>query len=154
MGGNRRLIAPCAQTGANLTTPAGLDDFIANWKNDGLNLKPAFLEYLDFLKQQPGASLDFKMRPGISYSLRVKNAAQTKRDLYALIDVIDDDPDNRWLSVCFYADMVDDPDELGDFVPAGLLGEDARCFDLDEDDLAMRGYIQDRLKEAGRKAAQ
>ena len=58
------------------------------------------------------------------------------------------------LSVCFYADMIQDPDELGDFVPGGLLGEDACCFNLDENDEAMRDYIRARIVEAAISAAQ
>ncbi len=63
-----------------------------------------------------------------------------------MVDVIEDDP--RWLSVCFYGDSISDPDEKGDFVPKGLLGEDAVCFDLeayDEEDL---GYLEGRIDEA------
>lgn len=65
-----------------------------------------------------------------------------------MVDVIDDDPANRWLSVCFYGEMISDPDENGDFVPEGLLGEDALCFDIDawEDDLLV--YVEKRLDEA------
>ena len=50
--------------------------------------------------------------------------------------------------------MIQDPDELGDYVPAGLMGEDACCFNLDEDDDAMRAYIADRITEAARSAAE
>lgn len=130
-----------------------INDFLAAWQIDQLALKPAFTEYLDFLSAEPGVSLDFKQRPGISYSLRAKNAAQKKRDLFVLVDIVDDEPESRWLSVCFYADMVSDPDEMGDFVPAGLLGEDAICFNLDQDDIATREYIRERLQEASNKAA-
>ena len=49
--------------------------------------------------------------------------------------------------------MITDPLELGDFVPRGLMGEDARCFNLDEEDDAMRAYIADRLRESASKAA-
>ena len=45
-----------------------------------------------------------------------------------MVDIIDDDPADRWLSVCFYDELVDDPKGLGDEVPGGLLGEDAKCF--------------------------
>ena len=50
--------------------------------------------------------------------------------------------------------MIQDPDELGDYVPAGLMGEDACCFNLDEDGDAMRAYIADRIAEAARSAAE
>lgn len=130
-----------------------LESFISGWGTDNLGLKPAFLEYRDFLARYPGVSLDFKARPGVSYSLRAKHGAQKQRDLFALVDVIDDEPDSRWLSVCFYADMVADPDEFGDLVPQGLLGEDALCFNLDENGMALTSYILDRLREAAESAA-
>ena len=72
---------------------------------------------------------------------------------FVLVDVVDDEPEARWLSVCFYADMVNDPDELGDFVPSGLMGKDACCLNLEEDDPAMRDYILARLGEAAASAA-
>ena len=34
------------------------------------------------------------------------------------------------------------------------MGEDACCFNLDEDDDAMRAYIADRIAEAARSAAE
>lgn len=130
-----------------------LDAFIAGWTRDNLHLKPAFLEYRDMLEALPNVSFEFHARPGISYSLRAKSAAQSARPLFVLVDVVDDEADSRWLSVCFYADMITDPDEIGDFVPKGLLGEDATCFNLDEDNQAIQGYIADRIKEAAQKAA-
>lgn len=131
-----------------------LDQFIASWQVDPLNAKPAFEAWHDLLQSQAGTSLDFKPRPGISYSLRAKNAAQKDRDLFVLVDVVDDEPESRWLSVCFYADLVDDPEERGDFVPGGLLGADAICFNLDEDDPEVRKYITERIREAAKRAAQ
>ena len=127
--------------------------FEAAWREDPLNVKPAFEAWEAFLGGLADVSLDFKARPGISYSLRARHAAQKDRELFVLVDVVDDEPASRWLSVCFYADMVTDPDELGDFVPQGLMGADAMCFNLDEDSAAMRDYIAARLAEAARNAA-
>lgn len=124
-----------------------IEEFLAGWQTDPIAAKDAFLLYRDFLNGSGGISLEFNPRPGISYSLRGKKA-KAERELMALVDVVDDDPQNRWLSVCFYADMVQDPDGLGDFVPGGLLGEDAMCFNLDENDPKVRDYILARLKEA------
>ena len=122
--------------------------FTADWKADPLHVKPAFEAWGEFLAGLDDVSLDFKARPGISYSLRARHAAQKARELVVLVDVVDDEPASRWLSVCFYADMVSDPDEKGDFVPQGLMGEDAMCFNLDEDSPEMRDYITARLAEA------
>ena len=133
--------------------PQDVRDFLDHWQADPLKAKEAFVVYKDFLVGLSGVSLDFKARPGISYSLRARHEAQRKRELFVLVDVVDDEPESRWLSVCFYADMITDPDEKGDYVPEGLMGEDACCFNLDEDDAAMRAYIAARLAEAVRAAA-
>ena len=69
-----------------------------------------------------------------------------------MVDVIEDEP--RWLSVCMYQDLVSDPDEEGDFVPGGLLGEDAICFDMETASDTQLAYIRERIDEACAKAAQ
>jgi hypothetical protein len=69
------------------------------------------------------------------------------------MDVIDDDPENRWLSVCFYPDMITDPEEKGVLIPLGLLGEDGYCFDLEEWDADYLQYLETRLNEAREKAS-
>ncbi|MBQ7617312.1 MAG: hypothetical protein IJS50_00395 [Desulfovibrio sp.] len=125
-----------------------LESFLENWQIDPLKTKKALVAYYDLLRG-PSVSFEFKARPGISYSLRARHAAQVKpRELFVLIDVIDDEPNERWLSVCFYADLVTDPKDLADFVPKGLLGEDALCFNLDADDQNLRNYVAERLSEA------
>lgn len=131
-----------------MTDSQSINTFIEEWKIDPLNVKPALIDYMNFLESDPDIVTDFKSRPRISYSLRAKNISQKNRDLFVLIDVVDDDPQNRWLSICFYADLVTDPEEKGDVVPAGLFGEDAICFNLDEDNKDMRSYIKTRMKEA------
>lgn len=129
-----------------------LSSFMENWQEDPIKAKVAFIDYLELLDSNPDIHTEFKARPNISYSLRAKHKAQKNRDLFVLIDVVDDDPKNRWLSVCFYADLVTDPDEKGDIVPDGLNGEDALCLNLDEDDDQMRSYIKIRLQEAIQKS--
>ena len=125
--------------------PNELATFLENWTTDPNNAKDAFVRFKDFLLTTPDVRFDFKARPGVSYSLRAANAKNDERPLFVLVDVVDDEPEARWLSVCFYADMVNDPDELGDFVPSGLMGKDACCLNLEEDDPAMRDYILARL---------
>jgi len=67
-----------------------------------------------------------------------------------MVDVIEDV--SRWLSICFYNDMIVDPEEKGDFVPEGLLGKDAVCFDIEQLDDTFILYIESRLDEAYGKA--
>ena len=135
------------------TAQQEVNAFLDAWITDPNNAKAAFSGYREWLAAQPGVSLEFKARPGVSYSLRAVHDNQKERPLFVLVDVVDDEPEARWLSVCFYADMVNDPDELGDFVPSGLMGKDACCLNLEEDDPAMRDYILARLGEAAASAA-
>lgn len=128
------------------------DQFIASWENTSQEMKNVYVDLKEFLEGLDGVSFSFKGRAGVSYSLRPKHENQKDRELFAMVDVIDDDPEERWLSVCFYGDLVTDPDEMGDLVPEGLLGEDGYCFDLyeaDDDDVK---YLKERLAEACKNA--
>jgi len=69
-----------------------------------------------------------------------------------MVDVIEDNP--RWLSICFYGKMITDPESRGDFVPGGLLGENAVCFDVEKRDEELVRYIENRLDEAWRSSSQ
>jgi len=126
--------------------------FIDEWKEDALGLKPAFLSYYEGLKERDGVTLLWVERPGVSFSLRGTHENQTDRPLFVMLDIIDDDPGQRWLSVCFYGDMITDPDELGDLIPGGLLGADGYCFDISEQDDELREYIGIRIQEAYKNA--
>lgn len=130
-----------------------LNNFIEEWKDNDTKTRQAFMELVEHLNTLPDTRLDFNARPGVSYSLRPRHAAQDKRPLFAMVDVIDDDPQERWLSVCFYGEMVSDPEESGDLVPEGLLGEDGYCFDLYEYDTEEMAYLKSRLTEAHAAAA-
>lgn len=127
-----------------------IEKFLEGWTKDGSNMKPVFERFLALFAESPGIGLDFKERPGVSYSLRAKHENQKNRNLFVMVDIIDDDPENRWLSVCFYGDMVSDPEEMGDLVPGGLLGEDGYCFDLSDGEDAP--YIEERIREAMKAA--
>ena len=128
-----------------------LDEFLANWPDTADGARAAFVALKEHLERLPGARLDFVARPGVTYSLRAKHEAQKQRELFVMVDVIEDEP--RWLSVCFYRDLVSDPEALGDEVPGGLLGEDAVCFDLESADAARLAYIRARIDEAHAAAA-
>lgn len=128
-----------------------LEQFLTTWED--CPAKEAFGVLRESLMAVPGVVLSTKLRPGVSISLRGGHPNQQGRELFVMVDIIDDDPDNRWLSVCLYDDLVSDPEGLGDFVPQGLLGEDARCFDLDEADVDTVAYVAARIREAGERAA-
>lgn len=127
-----------------------LQSFIDGWEDTQERNREAFERLKTFLGNMDGVTLDFIPRPGVTYSLRAVHKNQTKRTLFVMVDVIEDSP--RWLSVCFYGEMVSDPEEQGDFVPEGLLGEDALCFDIDEYDDDLLQYIESRLDEACQSA--
>lgn len=130
-----------------------LDDFIHTWKADAKGIKPVFLQLYAYLQSLTDVTLAYKGRPGVSHSLRARHKGQRKRPLFVLVDIIDDAPSARWLSICFYADMVSDAEERGDVVPGGLSGEDARCFDVDGPGEGIEAFLLERLREAHEKAA-
>lgn len=127
-----------------------LDLFLKDWKPDPQDMKAVFIRLKERLLGKPLADLSFESRPGISYSLRagVRGSGKGPGGLFALIDVVDDDPWNRWLSVCFYEDMITDPEGAGNLIPEGLLGKDGFCFDLDGQELVKVSYIEKRIDEA------
>lgn len=122
--------------------------FMDAWRDDSLGMKPIFRDLLNTLVEKEHVRIEFVERPGISYSLRGIHERQNDRPLFVMIDIIDDDPMARWLSVCFYGDMIEDPDERGDLIPEGLLGSDGTCFDIVESDQALKEYVGQRIQEA------
>jgi len=123
--------------------------FLQEWSAGEVKPMQKWFQLLfDTVKEMEDVDLQFVARPGVSYSLRPKNKNQKERDLFAMIDVIDDDPDERWLSVCFYGDMISDPEGRGEVIPGGLAGSDGYCFDMFEDDEGLARYLVDRLTEA------
>ena len=135
----------------NEKTEQELNTFVEEWSEAENNNKETFIHFREYLSKKEGVVLDFIARPGVTYSLRAAHREQKEKDLFVMVDVIEDV--SRWLSICFYGNMISDPDEKGDFVPGGLLGEDAVCFDLEEQNDALVRYIEERLDEAYQKAA-
>jgi hypothetical protein len=133
---------------------ADMAGLLESWTEDPGNVKPAFNNLRDILSKKKKAVLYFKSRPGISHSFRayVPRSGDTDDRLFVMVDIVDDDAENRWLSVCFYGDTITDPDEAGDLVPGGLLGEDGYCFDLYEYDDATISYLKERIDEAHRNS--
>ena len=123
-----------------------LKTFLEEWPETPEKNRAVFLHCKEYLEQKENITSVFIPRPGITYSLRVGHSEQKRRNLFAMIDVIEDTP--RWLSVCFYAEMITDPERKGDEVPGGLLGEDAVCFDIEAWDEERIRYIEARLDEA------
>lgn len=135
-------------------TAADLQAFLKDWTAQGGGAARKALQMIltriDFLGD---TDIQFLARPGISHSLRLRRLDQSARPLFLLLDVVGEKSAERWLSVCFYADTVSDPQELGDFVPGGLLGEDGLCFDVDGKDAELLEYVARRVEEAHLVAA-
>ena len=125
-----------------------IQNFIDGWAHDELQTKSIFQRLLQQLVAMDKTKIEFNQRPGISYSLRGIRPDRNDRPLFVMVDVIDDDPKERWLSVCFYGDMIEDPDERGDLIPEGLLGSDGYCFDISEPDDRLAAYVGQRIQEA------
>lgn len=123
--------------------------FLDTWDDTPERNKQGFIRLMNLLLDAQGVALTYHPRPGLTYSLRASHP-QYNRPLFVMIDVIEDQP--RWLSICFFCDMIHDPEEKGAFVPGGLLGEDALCFDLETCSEEGLQYVEDRLKEACRLA--
>ena len=134
---------------------AEIESFLQEWEKGGDEPMQKWFQLLfTTAKEMDGVGIEFVARPGVSYSIRPKHQNQKERDLFAIIDVIDDDPAERWLSVCFYGDMISDPEERGEVIPGGLAGSDGYCFDMFEDDKNLGEYLVARLLEAGAAAQQ
>lgn len=132
-------------------TEQELNAFIEKWEETAERNKETFVRFREYLSKKEGVILTFIPRPGVTYSLRASHTGQVKKELFAMVDVIEDTP--RWLSICFYGEMITDPEQRGDAVPGGLLGEDALCFDLEKWDEELICYIEARLDEACGNAA-
>ncbi len=132
-------------------TQQTLTEFIDEWEDTPEKNKQVFLHFKEYLGGKEGVTLNFVPRPEVTYSLRAVHANQREKELFVMVDVIEDSP--RWISVCFYGEMISDPEERGDFVPGGLLGEDAVCFDFEERDDELIKYVEARLDEAHQSAA-
>lgn len=129
-----------------------LNLFLDDWEETPERSREVFLHLKECLNKKDGVTLSFVCRPAVTYSLRAVHKNQKRRELFVMVDVIDEDP--RWISICFYGEMINDPKERGEFAPGGLLGEDAVCFDVAEWDDEVIRYLEARLDEAYQSAAE
>ena len=72
-----------------------ISDLLNGWAADDNGIKAAFIEIVELLESLEGLVYSFKSRPGISHSLRASIDNREKK-LLTLMDIIDDDPANRW----------------------------------------------------------
>ncbi len=129
-----------------------VDAFLGDWDKEPMH--DAFARLFRCVATMPDVELQFVSREKVSHSVRVRHVVQKERNLFGMIDVIDDNPEERWLSVCFYGDLITDPEERGEVIPGGLGGEDGYCFDMYQAEEDVIVYIIERLTEAWENAAQ
>jgi hypothetical protein len=129
-----------------MTVEQEIELFIEQWPTEPGNCREVFLALYQFLQELEKSRLSFHARAGITYSLRAAHKQVTDKELFVMVDVIEDSP--RWLSVCFYEQMVTDPESRGDSLPGGLLGEDGLCFDIESGSDEMLDYLKQRIAEA------
>ena len=122
-----------------------LESFLNDWTDDPSGVKKAFLRFKSVLEGLCDVSVTFVPRPPASYSLRAE--PPRGRPVITMVDVASL-AGERFLSVCFYADTITDPDERGDLIPGGLLSKDGYCFDVDSDDADAVAYVEARIFEA------
>ena len=72
-----------------------IDSFLEAWEGRSQQTKKSFVRLLKHLAGKEGLTFGFKARPGVSYSLRARHNCQNTRELFVILDVIDDDPENR-----------------------------------------------------------
>ena len=128
-----------------------LEQFLEQWPSAEAGLKKSLLAYRQGVLDMQGVGESFLPRPGVSYSLRWDldpKPEGREKPLFAMADVVPLGEEELMLSLCFYGDDISDPDELGNFIPDGLYGENGHCFDLEGDDPDLVAYCLQRAAEA------
>lgn len=132
-----------------------LRQYLDSWPPAQEDLKRALLELAQTAGGIEGSQASFLARPGISHSLRFTLSpapAGRQRPVFFLTDVVEFDGE-LLLSVCFYADEISDPEELGNEIPEALFKETGYCFDVEDFDPDLLAYLKDRITEACRAAS-
>jgi hypothetical protein len=124
-----------------------IDEFLNTWVAD-TKVKALFcLLYQNFKNNK--LQLTWQARPGACYSLYAAMPGATTD--FAKLDIVDDDPEERWLSLCITKDMADDPENFGECIPKLFNNQDALCFDIDENNENISEYLQNLLNNAVQK---
>ena len=127
-----------------------LKSLYSTWPPEQQDLRRAFERLSSRAAALEGASCSLVSRPGVSHSFRTTLAdpGARPRPVFFLADVVAAPGDPWFLSVCFYEDEITDPDEIGNAIPQGLFDETGYCFDVDDDDGELAGYLEARMDEA------
>lgn len=132
------------------TQPLRIEQLLASWPPDQPELLTVFNHLSSTAREMPGVKSELVSRPGVSHSFRAAlefPKPGRNRPVFLLIDVVVSQSEPWFLSVCFYADEITDPEELGNPIPKGLYEETGYCFDVETLDEQM-DYLIERMKEA------
>ena len=128
----------------------GFQRVIDDWPASQDSLKHAYIELTFEVRSRSESVCEVVTRQGVTHSFRAGTSRDLKsaRPVFVLIDTVVSDVDPWFLSVCFYEDEITDPEESGEAIPGGLLGETGYCFDLEEYDEDYVAYLKTRIAEA------
>jgi len=128
---------------------------LAGWPADQVGLAQAFEELTRSAVQMTQTVVEVITRFEVSHSFRaalIDPSGKRVRPVYFLVDVVVSSTDPWFLSVCYYEDEITDPEELGNPIPQGLFQETGYCFDVEDYDPELLGYLRERLAEAHARA--
>ena len=118
--------------------------FLAGWEEDVPGIKALFMEIVRRLNQTSRIVVSFIALDPAGGAVRAMRP-DMQRPLIALLEFPEDSPAPCSLSIRFYDNAVDDPKSLGDWIPRGLLGEDARSFTVEKNQPALADYVLECL---------
>ncbi len=122
------------------------------WPVHQAELKSFCQDLLLAVSDLPDVAWEVEARPGVSHSLRAASPPGRRRPWWMVLDIVQPLVGDWWLSICFYADEITDPEERGEAIPDGLLDETGHCFSVEERDEVLLDYLEARLKEAHQRA--
>lgn len=133
-----------------------IDCFLRDWGLDSLEVKRLFSQLYKLLQGCPALTLHWDARPEVVYSLRAALKEAKSPGIsgdVALIDIIDDDPEERWLSIRLNAELIGCCHKEWEILPGGLSGHDALCIDVDENEEGLSDYLVELFEDALKKLA-
>ena len=120
------------------------ENFLAGWEEDEPGIKALFKEIVRRLNQSSRMVVYFIALDPAGGAVRAVRP-DMHRPLVALLEFPEDSPAPSSLFIRFYDNAVDDPKSLGDWIPRGLFGEDARSFIVEQNQPALADYVLECL---------
>lgn len=130
------------------TNPASEESFkrfLSAWRDNGSDVRTVFVEILRRFEERSALRFEFSAHDHAGHTLRVLHP-DLSRSIVAIVEIPDDSDCPRTFAIRFYESMVRDPKEWGEWIPRGILGEDARNFIIESDRPALADYILERTE--------